>query len=73
MSALQQCEESGPGNDCALREQGANTTETYFPNDTAGRARRQQAKRAIVTLAIWGLLSASFASWLLLRLGLVAE
>ena len=41
--------------------------------DTESPGIKQRAKRAIVRLALWGFLPASFAFWLLLRLGLVAE
>ena len=60
-------------NENARRQPGADTAETYTAKDTAGRGIRQQAKRTIVALALWGFLPAGFASWLLLRLGRVAE
>ena len=42
MSALELYGESDPGNDSALREQGADTETTYIGKDTAGRGIRQQ-------------------------------
>ena len=56
----------------ARRQPGADISNNY-PNDTAEAGIRQFAKRLIVGAAVWGLIPSNFASWLLLRLGLVSE
>ena len=58
-------------NERARLQPGAVRTQKY--QGAARRCLKQGAKRAIVTLALWGFLAAGLASWLLLQLGLVAE
>jgi len=56
----------------AQRELGGDTSNICV-NHTAGTGIKQSTKRLIVSAALWGLIPASFASWLLFRLGLVSE
>ena len=56
-----------------LREQGADKTKHYTAKNTAPRTLKQRAKALIVTAAVWGCIPPALASWLLSRLGLVAE
>ena len=68
-----QCEDRARPNEVARLQQGAARTPQYHVTGTARRYLKQGTKRAIVALALWGLLPAGLASWLLLQLGLIAE
>lgn len=52
---------------------GADRTKHYTEKFTARRTLKQSAKRLIVSAAVWGFIPSALASWLLSRLGLVAE
>jgi len=52
---------------------GADRAEHNAGKHTAPRTLKQSAKRLIVSAAVWGFIPPALASWLLKRLGLVAE
>ena len=68
------CEKAavGTANERALRDTSADTLNTCAHKTTPVEI-KPLAKRLIVSLAVWGFVPASFTSWLLRMLGLVAE
>ena len=60
-------------NENARWQAGADKTEHYAEKFTARPTLKQSAKRLIVSAAVWGFIPAALVSWLLKRLGLVAE
>ena len=56
----------------ARRQPGADTSDNCA-DDTAATCIKQSAKRLIVGAAVSGLIPSNFASWPLMRLGLVSE